>query len=83
MNVCECVCACVRVGIEDFDVCFIYIYNMWEDCIKRDLERVGEEWRTTGKPKRNWRLWEKNGELQENLRGIGDCGRRMGNYRKT
>ncbi|KAK2191715.1 hypothetical protein NP493_47g03031 [Ridgeia piscesae] len=23
----------------------------WEDCVKRDLERVGGEWRTTAKDK--------------------------------
>ena len=27
----------------------------WEDCVKGDLERVGGEWRTTGKD-RSWRL---------------------------
>ena len=27
-----------------------------EDCVKRDLERVGGEWRTTAKDKWSWRL---------------------------
>ena len=26
------------------------------DCIKRDLERVGEEWRKSATDRRNWRL---------------------------
>ena len=32
----------------------------WHDCIKTDLERVGEEWRTTATCKRNWILLVKN-----------------------
>ena len=28
----------------------------WEDCVKRDLGRVGGEWRTTGKDRRSQRL---------------------------
>ena len=28
----------------------------WEDCVNRDLERVGGEWRTTAKDSRSWRL---------------------------
>ena len=28
----------------------------WEDCVKRDLERVGGEYRTTAKDRRSWRL---------------------------
>ena len=27
-----------------------------QDCVKRDLERVGGEWRTTAKDRRSWRL---------------------------
>ena len=30
------------------------------DCIKRDLERVGEEWRTRATDRRNWRLLIEN-----------------------
>ena len=26
----------------------------WEDCVKRDLERVGGEWRTTAKQKKEF-----------------------------
>ena len=32
----------------------------WEDCVKRELERVGEEWRTTAKDRRSWRLVKEN-----------------------
>ena len=32
----------------------------WEDCVKRDLERVGGEWRTTAKDRRSWRLVMEN-----------------------
>ena len=28
----------------------------WEDCVKRDLERVGDEWSTTAKDIGTWRL---------------------------
>ena len=28
----------------------------WEDCVKRDLERMGGEWRTTAKDRRSWRM---------------------------
>ena len=28
----------------------------WEDCVKRDLERVGGEWRIAAKDRRSWRL---------------------------
>ena len=28
----------------------------WEDCVKRDIESVGGEWRTTAKYRRSWRL---------------------------
>ena len=28
----------------------------WGDCVKRGLERVGGEWRTTAKNRRSWRL---------------------------
>ena len=31
----------------------------WEDCVKRDLERVGGEWRTTAED-RSWRLLIEN-----------------------
>ena len=34
----------------------------WENCVKRDLERVGGERRTTAKDRRSWRL---DGELGE------------------
>jgi len=30
------------------------------DCVMRDLERVGGEWRTTAKDRRSWRLLIKN-----------------------
>ena len=32
----------------------------WEDWVKRDLERVGGEWRTTARDRRSWRLLIKN-----------------------
>ena len=32
----------------------------WDDCIKRDVERVREEWRTTATHRRNWRLLKKD-----------------------
>ena len=32
----------------------------WEDRAKRDLERVGGEWRTTAKDRRSWRLLTEN-----------------------
>ena len=32
----------------------------WESCVKRDLERVGGEWRTTAKDRRSWRLLIEN-----------------------
>ena len=32
----------------------------WEDWVKRDLERVGGEWRTTAKDRRSWRLVTEN-----------------------
>ena len=50
--VCACVCACVYIS----KVCMMCIYANWRrkgseedrncdgNCIKRDLERVGEEW---------------------------------------
>ena len=31
-----------------------------EDCVKRDLEIVGGEWRTTAKDRSNWRLFIEN-----------------------
>ena len=34
------------------------------DCIKRYLERVGEEWRTIIKYRRNWRLLIENVERE-------------------
>ena len=30
--------------------------NAMGGCVKRDLERVGGEWRTTAKDRRSWRL---------------------------
>jgi len=32
---------------------------LWEDCFKRDLERLGGEWKTTAKD-RSWRLLTEN-----------------------
>ena len=40
------------------------MYRMWRengdevdrDCVKRDLERLRENWRTRAKSKENWRL---------------------------
>ena len=32
----------------------------WEDCVKKDLERVGGEWRTTAKDRRSWSLLIQN-----------------------
>ena len=26
----------------------------WDDCVKRDIERVEKEWRTTAKDRRSW-----------------------------
>ena len=37
----------------------------WEDWVKRDLERVGGEWRTTAKHRRRWRPLIENA-LREN-----------------
>ena len=31
-----------------------------EDCVKRDLEKLGGEWRTTAKDRRSWRLVMEN-----------------------
>ena len=28
----------------------------WEECAGKDLERVAEEWRTTAKDRKSWRL---------------------------
>ena len=30
--------------------------NVMEDCVERDQERVGGEWRTTATDRRSWRL---------------------------
>ena len=40
----------------------------WEACVKRDLERVGGEWRTTAKDRRSRRL------LIENVTGVSGIG---------
>ena len=32
----------------------------WEDCVKRDLETVEGEWRTTTKDRLSWRLLIEN-----------------------
>ena len=37
----------------------------WEDCVNRDLEREGGEWRTTGKDRRRWRLVIEESEERE------------------
>ena len=43
----------------------------WEDCFKRDLERVRGEWRKRAKDRRSWRLLitkvvrEKSGEERQ------------------
>jgi len=47
--------------------------NAMEDCVKRDLERVGGEWRTTAKDRSSWRLLientvKENGEQLRTLR---------------
>ena len=47
----------------------------WEVCIKRNLERVREEWRTTAIDRRSWRL------LIDNV--VGEkLGKRRGTKRK-
>ena len=32
-----------------------------DDCVKRDLERMGGEWRTVAKDRRSWRLSREKG----------------------
>ena len=39
----------------------------WEDCIGRDMGRVGGEWRTTAKGKRNWRLLVEKSEEKDDV----------------
>ena len=38
---------------------------LWEDCVKRDLERVGGEWRSIAKYIRSWRLVKENAVREE------------------
>ena len=46
-----------------------------EDCVKRDLERVGGEWRISIRDRRNWRLLIEN--VMREIRGEG------GKYEET
>jgi len=46
----------------------------WEDCVKRGVESVGGEWRTTGKDRRSWIV------LIEN---VGEKGEERNNEEKT
>ena len=48
----------------------------WEDCIKRDLERVGGKWRTTEKDRRSWRMLIKDAVREK----CGDDGKDDGNH---
>ena len=42
----------------------------WEDCIERDMGRVGGEWRTTANDRRIWRLLIENAVRGEGVKKI-------------